>query len=524
MSESPDIYALLKQTSWTNALAKGLVGDLHLAEDLVQDTWVAALEHRPDTRRSVRGWIATVLRNNLGNARRAQSTRAQREESVAPVEATASTYDVVAKAAIQKDLVEAVLALDEPYRSTVLMRFFEGLSYGEVARKTGVTKATVNSRVTRGLERLRKRLDKQFGARQAWLTALCPFVNLNKTLVPTGLLTMTTTTQVTLLVMASTTVAAGVWIPSYFAPKPAAVTPVVAHVPEAQQDLVDADVDGKSLRKAIKTAAAGAPVPGLEHDENVWETTLMHDMQLPKGVEDLRLNTGAGNVEVLPGTGGISIETKVRANTERVDASKLTSYFEDHVLISQEEGTLVIEDRHSKENEGNGWSISLTVRVPEGFPISANSGAGNVTVRAARERVSANSGAGNVSVEMPESSLANVSANSGAGKVVVKLRSINGSLTANSGAGRVEAHVQQVHQAKRVTVSSGAGSALLVLPQDVAGEFKLESGVGSVKAPESFGLTFEKKTVGEKAWGLVGSSAAKYSVSSGAGSVEVRVR
>jgi DNA-directed RNA polymerase specialized sigma24 family protein len=41
----PELEALLENAAWTRALARSLTRDAHRADDLVQRTFVAALEH-----------------------------------------------------------------------------------------------------------------------------------------------------------------------------------------------------------------------------------------------------------------------------------------------------------------------------------------------------------------------------------------------------------------------------------------------------------------------------------------------
>jgi len=53
-----DVEALLAHAGWIRSLARQLASDPNRADDLVQQTWVAALEHRvvvavPETRRTV---------------------------------------------------------------------------------------------------------------------------------------------------------------------------------------------------------------------------------------------------------------------------------------------------------------------------------------------------------------------------------------------------------------------------------------------------------------------------------------
>lgn len=114
MSSSSDLSALLLETRWVRRLARSLADDAALAEDLVQDAWVAALEHRPDTGRPLRGWLATVLRRRWSDLRRESVRREAREAASAREEAQPGADEIVLRASIQRRLVDAVLELDEP--------------------------------------------------------------------------------------------------------------------------------------------------------------------------------------------------------------------------------------------------------------------------------------------------------------------------------------------------------------------------------------------------------------------------
>ena len=157
------------------ALARALVSDESRADDLEQQTWLAALEHPPGDDRSPRGWIATVLRRTAARGRRTASRRDRRERAVARPEAVPATVDVVQEAEAHERVVRAVLELPEPFRRTVLLRYFDGCSVGEVASTTGTSPVTVRTRTHRALALLRERLDEsQGGDRAAWVALLAP--------------------------------------------------------------------------------------------------------------------------------------------------------------------------------------------------------------------------------------------------------------------------------------------------------------------------------------------------------------
>ncbi|MBI5431283.1 MAG: sigma-70 family RNA polymerase sigma factor [Planctomycetes bacterium] len=167
---------LAEQIGWVRRLAHELVSDPHLAEDLVQETWLAFLRARPDTSRPLEPWFARVLRNFVRRARRGNARRTAREETAAKPEAIDSSAEVCARAALHRELVAAVLALDEPYRGALLLRYLDELPPREIARRQGVPVRTVNTRLRRGLAQLRARLDREHEKdRDSWLTGLAAF-------------------------------------------------------------------------------------------------------------------------------------------------------------------------------------------------------------------------------------------------------------------------------------------------------------------------------------------------------------
>src|SRR5262245_46851334 len=112
-----DVEALLEHADYVKSLARQLVFDEHLAQDVEQQTWLAALEHAPRDPRSPRAWLASIARNFAFRAWRGQARRAQREHAVARTESAVTTpADILERESVRRALIEAVLALDEPYR------------------------------------------------------------------------------------------------------------------------------------------------------------------------------------------------------------------------------------------------------------------------------------------------------------------------------------------------------------------------------------------------------------------------
>ncbi len=60
---SLDVESLLACDTHLRALAHGLLADVQLAEDVAQETWLAALERRKGATGPVPAWLARVARN-----------------------------------------------------------------------------------------------------------------------------------------------------------------------------------------------------------------------------------------------------------------------------------------------------------------------------------------------------------------------------------------------------------------------------------------------------------------------------
>ncbi len=168
------IESLLAHADWVRALARQLVSDPASADDVEQEVWRAAIENPPRDGSNPRGWLASVARNAARTLGRANSRREAREQRNARAEALPATSELVAEAELARELAGEVLALEEPYRTVLLLRFWRALSPDEIAHAQSISRETVRTQLKRGLERLRERLDRRFGDREKWLAAIAP--------------------------------------------------------------------------------------------------------------------------------------------------------------------------------------------------------------------------------------------------------------------------------------------------------------------------------------------------------------
>ncbi|MHC5211078.1 MAG: sigma-70 family RNA polymerase sigma factor [Planctomycetota bacterium] len=167
--------SLLVHGPFLKGLARSLLRDDASADDLVQDTYRVAMESPPRKAGNLRGWLATVARNLARERGRREPRMRGWEAAAARREALPSTAEIAEREATRRDVVEAVLSLDKPYRDVILLRFYEDLAPRHIARELKLPVETVRTRVRRGLARLRAELDARHGGdRASWALLVAP--------------------------------------------------------------------------------------------------------------------------------------------------------------------------------------------------------------------------------------------------------------------------------------------------------------------------------------------------------------
>ncbi len=150
---------LLLETDWLRRLARGLVGDEATADDVVQSAWTEYVERPPGRAGAAIAWLSRVVRSTAYKWRRTERRRSLRERALARAECVTETPESLAmRAELHRELTTRVLELNEPYRSVVLRRYYEGMRPVDIARASGASEATVRSQLRRALVLLRGEL------------------------------------------------------------------------------------------------------------------------------------------------------------------------------------------------------------------------------------------------------------------------------------------------------------------------------------------------------------------------------
>ncbi len=163
------IESLLVHTEFVQRLARELSRDWHRADDVIQETWFAALHRAPlDYGKSPKAWLRKVVINAARQSARQEKTRQRHENQQA---ATGQPTEHPTVATVRDEITEAVRQLDPRWREVVTLRYFEQLSFKDIADRTGIPVETVRSRLKKAKAVLRERLDRKLGSRQGWCVA-----------------------------------------------------------------------------------------------------------------------------------------------------------------------------------------------------------------------------------------------------------------------------------------------------------------------------------------------------------------
>jgi RNA polymerase sigma-70 factor (ECF subfamily) len=152
---------LTAEIPYLRRFARGLTGDVALADDLAQDCLERALakEHLYDPARPLRAWLYAILRNLhvSGLRRKGRAGVVKNVDDLAPEE-EAVAGEQEDHAAV-RSIAEALDRLPHLHREVVLLVALEDMSYREVAEIIGAPVGTVMSRLSRARSALRTMLE-----------------------------------------------------------------------------------------------------------------------------------------------------------------------------------------------------------------------------------------------------------------------------------------------------------------------------------------------------------------------------
>jgi len=148
-----DFEALFRE-HWSRAYRAAylVVHDAAAAEDIAQESFLAAIRalDRFDFRRPFGPWLHRIAVNRAIDFARARALRAETEE-----------LDVAAPDPPARDdsLLATLASLDPDHRAVIVLRYLLEYTPGEIAELLELPRGTVNSRLRRGLDKLKERIE-----------------------------------------------------------------------------------------------------------------------------------------------------------------------------------------------------------------------------------------------------------------------------------------------------------------------------------------------------------------------------
>jgi len=164
------------------SLVYRMLDDPSDAADTTQEVFIKVFRgiQRFNADSSLKTWIYRIALHEASNHRRWWFRHKVQETSIEPrlergedhglavkdmlVDERKSPLDNVYDEELRERVEHELRALSEPYRTTVILRDIEDLSYAQIAEVMDTSLGTVKSRLVRGRDALRKRLERHMPA------------------------------------------------------------------------------------------------------------------------------------------------------------------------------------------------------------------------------------------------------------------------------------------------------------------------------------------------------------------------
>jgi RNA polymerase sigma factor (sigma-70 family) len=161
--------------SAVHRVCRGVLKDIHEAEDAFQATFLVLARRAPEIRDpdALGGWLRGVayrvaIRARRRSVRRRELEKARAEMSREEPAASPAEPDGELRALVCDELTR----LPEDYRRPIVLCYLDGLTHQEAARRLGWPVGTVKVRLVRGRRMLRQRLNRRGAALGAALLVM----------------------------------------------------------------------------------------------------------------------------------------------------------------------------------------------------------------------------------------------------------------------------------------------------------------------------------------------------------------
>jgi len=148
-------------------MAYRMLGDPTEAEDAAQEVFVRAWNqlHTFQMDRRFSTWLLSIASHYAIDMLRRRKPTAPLDDVALFVESNDPAPEELAEQGEQREVVKRLLnTLPEKYRSVTVLRYYNDLSYDEIARMTGLTESAVKTQLHRARKMLADQLSGKGGA------------------------------------------------------------------------------------------------------------------------------------------------------------------------------------------------------------------------------------------------------------------------------------------------------------------------------------------------------------------------
>lgn len=151
-------------------LALSIVGDTAEANEITQETFIAALKSLPSyqEKKSFKAWLYTIALNYSRSHLRKRKTLQCLGAALTSIFRVETQKQILPEDAVLQNEKEAILwkslnQLDERFRTVVVLRYFHEMSVTEISEILSINEGTIHSRLHTARERLRQAFEQMDG-------------------------------------------------------------------------------------------------------------------------------------------------------------------------------------------------------------------------------------------------------------------------------------------------------------------------------------------------------------------------
>jgi len=153
------------------AVAWSVTGDFHASRDVVQESFLKVYQSLASVKEpeKFKSWLRNVVRTTAldwrrRNKRGVQSLDALETDELGPeAPQTGPAEQVTDKDELRRRVREEIDRLPESHREVVALKYLDGRSYEEIGALTGLSQATIESRLFRARQKLKTKFERILG-------------------------------------------------------------------------------------------------------------------------------------------------------------------------------------------------------------------------------------------------------------------------------------------------------------------------------------------------------------------------